>query len=104
MTCISITIGHKTSGGSQIIYFNATDGIRNLYGDRAFGWGGYGTPTDAEYKLSVTPYILSWFGKPETELCDYIPPIPPIIPGTTKDNNLIIAIVIIIIFFMMRGK
>lgn len=73
--CISISIGHSGSGNNAIIYFNATDetGL-NLYGDRAFGWGGYGTPTDEEYKASVTDYILGWFGKPETELCDYVPP------------------------------
>lgn len=107
MACISISIGHKTSGGSQIIYYNATDGIRNLYGDQAFGWGGMGTPTDEEYKLSVTPYILSWFNKPETELCSYVPPVPPpvppIIPGT--DNNVMVMIIgFIIVYYFLQGK
>lgn len=75
--CISISIRHFTSNGYPIIGFTATDGSRTLTGDRAFGWGGNGTPTDEEYKLIVTPYILSWFNKPETELCDYVAPCIP---------------------------
>lgn len=75
--CISISIGHKTSGGSQIIYFNATDGTNNLYGDDAWGWGGNPAWTDEEYKALKIPYILSWFNKPETELCGYVPPCIP---------------------------
>lgn len=87
MACISITIGHSGTGNNAIIYFNATDGSRSLYGDRAFGWGGMGTPTDAEYTASVTPYILSWFGATEVDLCSYIPPF---------DNTLLYAGLIVV--------
>lgn len=75
--CISITISHWTRRGSAIIGFSATDGSRTVTGDQAWGWGGYGTPTDEEYKKDVTPYILGWFGKPESELCGYIPSCVP---------------------------
>ncbi len=96
MACISISIGHKTVNGDAIIYFNATDGVDNLYGDQAFGWGGMGTPTDEEYKASVTPYILGWFGKPETELCSYVPP----------SNNILLygAGAVVLGLIMLRKK
>lgn len=109
MGCISITIGHKTSNGLAIIYYNATDGIRSLYGDQAWGWGGMGTPTDEEYKAQVTPYVLSWFGATVVDLCGYVPPvippiISPIIPGINNTVILIVGLVIIYYFFVMRGK
>jgi hypothetical protein len=79
--CISITVGHSGSGSSAIISYSATDGTRTLYGDQAFGWGGKGTPTDAE-------------------LCvDTIPPQP-------INSNIIIIIVVGILIYLLylRGK
>jgi hypothetical protein len=99
MACISITIGHSGSGDNAVIYFNATDGIRDLYGDRAYGWGGQGTPTDDEYKASVTAYVLEWFGKPVSELCGYVSP-------TTSGNVTIMVLItgVIFIYYLLRGK
>ncbi len=129
--CISITIGHKTVSGEPIIYYNATDGVRNLYGDALLLRGGGNQWTDAEYKAYVTPYILEWFMATEVDLCDYVPPCTPnwncevpqngyefdgcgnrrlnpacnpgAIPPATS-NAIIFVIVIIIAYFLMRGK
>ncbi len=102
MVCITVSVGHSGSGTNAIIYFNATDGNLNLYGDQAFGWGGYGTPTDTEYKSAVTPYILDWFGVSGTQtvLC------PSVIPPGTDNNTglMILAAVAIGAFLLLRGK
>jgi len=98
MACITITIWHTGSGNDAVIGFTATDGDRTLTGDRAFGWGGYGTPTDTEYKKIVTPYILEWFGV--TELC----PIPP--PGNGQPISPIIPIIVLaaVAYFIIKGR
>lgn len=96
--CISIIVTHSGSGSNAIIAFSATDGERTVTGDRAWGWGGMGTPTDAEYKLSVTPYVLSWFGATESDLCGYVP------PSTGTNSVVIVVAAIIIYYYFMRGK
>ncbi len=106
MACISVSIARSGSGGSEIIYFNATDGTRNLYGDRAWGWGGNPQYTDAEYLAVVKPYILDWFGNGAILCSDVPPPPPPPPPPGGQDTTLIILLLvgIAIAYFMLKGK
>jgi len=71
--CINITIWHTGSGNTSVIGFTSSVFNGNYAsGSQAFGWGGYGTPTDEEYKESVAiPNTMLYFNVPKTEICGY---------------------------------
>jgi len=64
--CVTITITHRNWGDPKNavigFYSSQLDG-NYAEGDRAWGWGGYGTPTDEEYLQSeAIPKTLSYLG------------------------------------------
>ena len=106
--CITVTVYHSGSGGSAIIGYKSSslDG-QFAEGNQAFGWGGMGTPTDAEYLSTVAipgtiQYLgakwLSLYGVPMTtnDICGQGVP-----PGSTGDNKIIVLVAILIALYLI---
>ena len=64
MVCVSITITHRNWGDPRnavIGYYSSSLDGNYAQGDNAWGWGGYGTPTDAEYlENTAIPKTISY--------------------------------------------
>jgi len=64
MVCVTITIWHTGSGTNAVIGFQSSS-LDGLYASssQAWGWGGMGTPTDAEYLQTVAiPKTIAYLG------------------------------------------
>jgi len=64
MSCVNVWISHSGSGNNAVIKFTSSsiDG-RYAQGSQAWGWGGMGSPSDAEYlETKVIPNTLSYLG------------------------------------------